>query len=177
MELTNNYNTPNSKNSNPTSNGKNNSQSFIIIFLIIAVSLAIFIFYGWFLFQFLNDLFNLKKVEFLFSFIIVLIACTQGLYVGKQAIEADKRYISVRDIGYLLSRFVESTSFRQANLTEANFTEAELKNTDFRGANIKHVDWTGSENINLAHIGRSYLQYRQILNLVVSRKAKDKNEK
>jgi uncharacterized protein YjbI with pentapeptide repeats len=126
--------------------------------------------------QIKSDVFPYDIWPYIIGFIIIyFFALVQGIHAGLCTLEVDKRYILIRNLGYSYLKNEKVTSFQRAELNEANFTEAELKNTDFRGANLKQVDWTKAKNLHLAHMGRSYLQSRQIRNLVVDRKAKDKN--
>ena len=41
------------------------------------------------------------------------------------------------------------TSFRQANLTHANFTNARLINSDFRQATLTGISWDKVQNLHL----------------------------
>ncbi|MGH7998807.1 MAG: pentapeptide repeat-containing protein, partial [Brasilonema sp.] len=65
-------------------------------------------------------------VAFVVAGLVALVAIASGLYVGWQAIAGDKKYQLIRAlaIGIVAKR---GTSFRGANLTDADFTQATLK--------------------------------------------------
>ncbi|OUL32289.1 hypothetical protein BV372_19390 [Nostoc sp. T09] len=67
------------------------------------------------------------------------------------------------------------TSFRNANLTDANFTHAKLKSTDFRNANLTHTCWFQAQKLNMALIGTTYLEKLLVQKLLTTRKGQDKN--
>ncbi|WP_414573119.1 pentapeptide repeat-containing protein [Nostoc sp. CCY 9925] len=67
------------------------------------------------------------------------------------------------------------TSFRHANLTDANFQKAELKSTDLRQANLTHTCWFQAQKLNLALVKSTYLEKLPVQELVTTRLGQDKN--
>src|SRR4028119_1353206 len=61
------------------------------------------------------------------------------------------------------------TSFRKANLTDANFTEATLKSTDFRTANLTRTCFRKTEKLDRARVGNSILADTRVRELLISR--------
>ncbi|MBE9006901.1 pentapeptide repeat-containing protein [Fortiea sp. LEGE XX443] len=60
------------------------------------------------------------------------------------------------------------TSFRGADLTDAEFTGAILKNTDFRKANLTRTRFYEAKKLDFARLADTILINRDILNLLVS---------
>jgi uncharacterized protein YjbI with pentapeptide repeats len=67
------------------------------------------------------------------------------------------------------------TSFRGADLTDADFTLATLKSTNFRGANLTRTCWFQTKKLSFAVVGRTYLEESQVQELVVTGEGQDKN--
>jgi uncharacterized protein YjbI with pentapeptide repeats len=67
------------------------------------------------------------------------------------------------------------TSFRGADLTEADFTQATLKSTDFREAILLGTCWKEAREIDLIRPGNTYLQYEEIRDLLVTGKGGGKH--
>jgi uncharacterized protein YjbI with pentapeptide repeats len=66
------------------------------------------------------------------------------------------------------------TSFRWANLTDANFTAATLKHTNF-AADITRTCLFQTKGLEYARLGTTYLQNPHIRQLLVTREGQDKN--
>jgi len=67
------------------------------------------------------------------------------------------------------------TSFRAANLTDANFAEAKLKSTDFRSAIVTRTCWHNTKMLDHVRPGRTYLQNAQLRQVLVTGLGQDKN--
>ena len=74
-----------------------------------------------------------------------------GIYIGWRAIRGDERDAWVRSVGIAWAS-TGGTSFRGADLTDADFTGARLKSTDFRAANLSGVIWEGAKSIELVRL-------------------------
>lgn len=70
---------------------------------------------------------------------------------------------------------IGGTSFRKANLTEANFSNAKLEHTDFRAANLTRTRWYQAEGLESARLDKTYLANLKIRQLVVSCKGQREN--
>lgn len=82
--------------------------------------------------------------------IVAVFVVGAGCAVGLQALAARNQKLAL--IRQLAVGFASTggTSFRSANLTDANFTLANLNNTDFRWAVLTRTCWSGAENLNKA---------------------------
>jgi uncharacterized protein YjbI with pentapeptide repeats len=90
-----------------------------------------------------------------------------GTYIGWRSLAGEKKFTAVQNLAVT---FIAKggTSFRGANLTDANFTEAILKNADFTDANLTGIKWFHAQKLYLACIGNSYLQFPQVQQLVIT---------
>ncbi|NJN91004.1 MAG: pentapeptide repeat-containing protein [Leptolyngbyaceae cyanobacterium SL_5_14] len=64
---------------------------------------------------------------------------------------------------------VKGTSFRRADLTDADFTQTELKSSDFRGAILIRICWYSAKSLSWTRPGESYLQHRSVRQLITKR--------
>ena len=100
----------------------------------------------------------------LFSIVITAIA---GAYNGfNSAREKKHNDTEVRQI-IVFSFTKNGTSFKYANLTEANFFKAKLKNTDFSKSNLTRVRFCGATIFQQNNFGETYLKDAQIREWVV----------
>ncbi|MEM1393620.1 MAG: pentapeptide repeat-containing protein [Cyanobacteria bacterium P01_C01_bin.38] len=99
-----------------------------------------------------------------------------GFYVGWQAINGNKKYAFIVNAAVAATSFwMRGTSFRGANLTDADFSNAKLKNVDFSDANLTRTSWFHARELNLACVGESYLKSPQIRELVTTGMGQGKN--
>ena len=76
--------------------------------------------------------------------VIMAISCA---IISKKALKGAKGFESLQKIAsYITMRY--GTSFRQSNLTEADFSESKIKNADFTYADVSMVNWRDSEKTN-----------------------------
>ncbi len=97
-----------------------------------------------------------------------------GTYIGWRALVKDKKFISIRNLAIAFAA-KGGTSFRGANLTDANFTEATLKSADFRGANLTRTRWFHTQKLDHSCVENTYLQFPQVRQLVITGMGQDKN--
>lgn len=67
------------------------------------------------------------------------------------------------------------TTFYQADLTNVFFTSANLKGANFKGVIITGVLWYRVKSLERAHVGKNYLKYHQVRELVVRLDGKGQN--
>jgi uncharacterized protein YjbI with pentapeptide repeats len=67
------------------------------------------------------------------------------------------------------------TSFRNADLTDADFTSATLKNTDFRRATLIHTHWHQAKMLNRVRPGTTYLKFPQVRQLLITGQGQAQN--
>jgi uncharacterized protein YjbI with pentapeptide repeats len=60
------------------------------------------------------------------------------------------------------------TSFRNADLTDADFTSATLKSTDLRKANLTRTRWHQSKKLDRVRPGTTYLQFPKVRQLLIT---------
>jgi uncharacterized protein YjbI with pentapeptide repeats len=95
-------------------------------------------------------------------------------YIGWRTLAGDKKFAWIHKIAVILAA-IGGTSFRDAELTDANFTEAILKSTDFRGATLTHTRWYEAKKLEQARVGNSILTEPTVRDLLVSGKGYNKS--
>ena len=94
---------------------------------------------------------------YLISGFVGLGAISFGTYIGYQALSGNKKHSLIRLLAIsILSQ--GGTSFRGANLTNADFTQASLKSVDFRKAIVTRTCWFQSQNLDQARLEGTYLE-------------------
>ncbi len=109
-------------------------------------------------------------IAFTFPAVVVLLS----FYISWQAIKGNKKYTIVRNVAIAFIA-IGGTSYRKANLTDANFTETILKSTDFREATLTRTYWWNARKLDLALPGTTYLQNVLVRQLVITGDGKNKN--
>lgn len=103
------------------------------------------------------------------SIIIVLV----DLYVCYFSLRKFKENDWLRSLTIAFAA-IGGTSFKGANLTDANFSFATLKSTDFRGANLTRVRWDGAKMLDRVRPGDTYLKNTQVRQWLIG-EGKNKN--
>jgi uncharacterized protein YjbI with pentapeptide repeats len=88
-------------------------------------------------------------------------------FIARKVLAEDGNYTWFRQVAIALT-VIGGTSFRDANLTEANFSHAILKTTDFTTANTTRTLWHLSKKLDWAKLSQTILEKPQIRNLLVS---------
>ncbi|MEH1805995.1 pentapeptide repeat-containing protein [Nostoc sp.] len=97
-----------------------------------------------------------------------------SIYISWQAIKGDQKHSLVRNIAIAFAA-TGGTSFRGANLTNADFTQATLKSTDFRNTILICSRWHQAKMLDRVRPGSTYLQNSQVRQLLVTGEGQDKN--
>lgn len=92
---------------------------------------------------------------------VAIAVAVAGVQIGWSAMRRYKGYANLRSFAIALAA-IGGTSFRDADLSQANFTGAKLKSTDFRKANLTHVRWYGAKMLDRARSGNTDLKSTQI---------------
>jgi hypothetical protein len=95
-------------------------------------------------------------------------------YLSWQTLAEDEKYAFIQKSAIAFAA-TGGTSFRGANLTDANFTQATLKSTDFRGAIVTRTCWFQATKLPFARVGETYLENPQVRQLVITGQGQDKN--
>ncbi|NEQ64474.1 MAG: pentapeptide repeat-containing protein [Symploca sp. SIO2D2] len=90
-----------------------------------------------------------------------------GAYLGWRALKGNKKDAWIRTFAIAFAA-TGGTSFRNANLTDADFTAARLKSTDLRKANLTRTRWHNANKLDRARPGKSYLQDAKVRELVIT---------
>jgi uncharacterized protein YjbI with pentapeptide repeats len=90
-----------------------------------------------------------------------------SIYIGRRGLAGDQRYALVRTLVIgLLTR--TGTSFRKADLTDADFTGARLADTDLRDAVLVHTTFAQAVNLDRARTEGTYLARPAVVQLVTT---------
>ena len=123
-----------------------------------------------------NGILNANEAIYIVIVGAVIVGLT-ALYIGWKAIEGARDFFWIRLIALNFAA-IGGTSFRGANLTNANLTYATLKNTDFREANLTHTCFLYSEKLDQARQENplhAILSNPPIRDLLVSGKGQSKS--
>jgi uncharacterized protein YjbI with pentapeptide repeats len=88
-------------------------------------------------------------------------------YVAWRTLAGDEKHTFLRAIAIAFAA-TGGTSFRKADLTDANFTSAMLKSTDFRGAILTRTRWYQAKKLDRARVDHSLLTKASVRDLLVS---------
>jgi uncharacterized protein YjbI with pentapeptide repeats len=94
--------------------------------------------------------------------------------VGWRALAGNEKDAWVRSIAIAIAA-MGGTSFRGADLSDADFTKATLKSTDFRNANLTRTCFRQTKSLDRVRPGTTYLQKLEICNLLSTGQGQDKN--
>ncbi|MHC5750693.1 MAG: pentapeptide repeat-containing protein [Nostoc sp.] len=99
-----------------------------------------------------------------------------SIYISWRAMKGDQKHSLslVRNIAIAFAA-TGGTSFRGANLTNADFTQATLKSTDFRNTILICSRWYQAKMLDRVRPGSTYLQNSQVRQLLVTGQGQDKN--
>jgi uncharacterized protein YjbI with pentapeptide repeats len=95
-------------------------------------------------------------------------------FIASRALQGDEKYTPIRNLAVAIAAF-RGTDFRGADLTNANFAAANLKSSDFRQAILVGTYFCNATKLDLVRPGNSYLQSKQLRQLIVSGDITDKN--
>ena len=88
-------------------------------------------------------------------------------HIGWRAMRGDKRDTWVRSIAIAFTA-LRGTSFRNADLSEANFSQAILKSTDFRESNLTRTCWQNTRKLDRVRPGNTYLKSAVLRHLLIT---------
>jgi uncharacterized protein YjbI with pentapeptide repeats len=97
-----------------------------------------------------------------------------GAYISWRALKGDERDAWIRSIAIALAA-TGGTSFRDADLTDADFTSATLKSTDFRNATLTRTRWHQAKKLDRIRPGTTYLQFPQVRQLLITGQGQAQN--
>ncbi|MBW4497808.1 MAG: pentapeptide repeat-containing protein [Oscillatoria princeps RMCB-10] len=95
-------------------------------------------------------------------------------WASRRALSGDERFAAIGKIAVAFAA-TAGTSFRRADLTDANFTRAVLKKTDFRKANLTRTCWCGASQLDRARLGSAVLANPAVRDLLVTGSGRNKS--
>ncbi|MDZ8134924.1 MAG: pentapeptide repeat-containing protein [Nostoc sp. DedQUE04] len=98
---------------------------------------------------------------------VITFIMSLSIYIAWNAMKGDERYDLIRKIAIAFAA-TSGTSFRNADLTNADLTGATLKNTDFREANLTGTCFYKAKKLDLARLDKTILTNPDVLNLLVT---------
>ncbi|HBE16452.1 MAG TPA: hypothetical protein DEG17_14490, partial [Cyanobacteria bacterium UBA11149] len=90
-----------------------------------------------------------------------------GGFVGWRALTGDQKDTWIRTIASAFAA-TGGTSFRHADLTDADFTSATLKSTYFRNATLTNTNFHQTKKLDLARVGNTILIDTKVRDLLVT---------
>ncbi|ABW26297.1 pentapeptide repeat-containing protein [Acaryochloris marina] len=103
----------------------------------------------------------------------ISIACVlASAYIGWQSLKGDLKYTLIKSAAIAFATW-GGTSFRGADLTNADFNQACLDSTDFREATITRTSWLHTRLLERIRPGDSFLSNPKICTLVQTGEGKD----
>jgi uncharacterized protein YjbI with pentapeptide repeats len=97
-----------------------------------------------------------------------------SIYISWRALKGDEKHAVIRNIAVAFAA-TGGTSFRNADLSDANFTGATLKSTDFRKAILTRTCFHKTKKLDLARPGVTYLQKAQVRDVLMTGQGQDEN--
>jgi uncharacterized protein YjbI with pentapeptide repeats len=97
-----------------------------------------------------------------------------GCWFSRDAINGKTEFNWLWEI-YIQFATTGGTNFNKADLSNSFFTSANLKGGNFKNAIITGVLWYRVQSLERAHVGKNYLKYPQVRELVVGLDGKGKN--
>ena len=95
-------------------------------------------------------------------------------YVGCSALAGDKKQKFIRNVIVNIAAKY-GTSFRGANLTDADFTQTKIKNTNLTKANLTRTCWSQVQKLHLAAFENTYLENENLRELVITKELQNRN--
>ncbi|MEH2181350.1 pentapeptide repeat-containing protein [Nostoc sp.] len=112
-----------------------------------------------------------------YGILAIAVAFAVGLfsiYIGWRAMKGDEKYFLVCNIAIAFAA-TGGTSFRGADLTNADFTKATLKSTDFRNTILICSRWHQAKMLDRVRPGKTYLENAQVRQLLITGQGQDNN--
>jgi uncharacterized protein YjbI with pentapeptide repeats len=95
-------------------------------------------------------------------------------YLSWRALKGDERDAWILTFAIAFAA-TGGTSFRHADLTDADFTCATLKSTDFREATLTRTRWHQAKKLDRVRPGTTYLQFPKVQQLLITGQGQSQN--
>ena len=97
-----------------------------------------------------------------------------GAYIGWRSLAGDEKDAWIRSFALAFAA-TGGTSFRNVDLTDADFTGATLKNTDFRKANLTRTRFYEAKKLDFARVDDTILTKLAVIKLLVTGNGRGKS--
>jgi uncharacterized protein YjbI with pentapeptide repeats len=105
---------------------------------------------------------------------VAMAAAGLSASISWKALAGDKNYTFIHRLAIIFAA-IGGTSFRGADLTDADFTQATLESTNFIRANLTRTCWFQAKKLSFARVERTYLENEQVRLLVVTGEGQKQN--
>ena len=110
----------------------------------------------------------------IFASVVAVVVVLFSIYISWCALKEDPKHALIRNIGIAFAAF-KGTSFRNTDLTDANFTEATLKSTDFRKAILTRTCFHKTKKLDRVRPGTTYLENTKLRQVLLTRLGQNQN--
>ncbi len=109
-----------------------------------------------------------------FAVAFAFVSSLPNIYIAHQALKGNEKYTIIRTTTIAFAAF-GGTSFRNADLTDADFTQATLKSTDFRKAILIRTCFNKTKKLDRVRPGTTYLQYANLRQILITGQGQEKD--
>ncbi|MEH2236986.1 pentapeptide repeat-containing protein [Nostoc sp.] len=118
----------------------------------------------------INSFSGILSLALLIPFPLIIVSA----YIGWRSLAGNEQYAWVRSFAIAFAA-TGGTSFRNADLTDADFTGATLKNTDFRKANLTRTRFYEAKKLDFARVDDTILTKLAVIKLLVTGNGRGKS--
>ncbi|MCT7969276.1 pentapeptide repeat-containing protein [Laspinema sp. D1] len=121
-----------------------------------------------------NLMFKESPQQLISSILLSVTLLPVVFYIKEKSLAGDSKYLFFKNMAINLSSKI-GTTFKKADLTDADFTGAILGNTNFKEANLTRTCWRNARNLHKARVEGTYLENEKIRQLVVTGNGRNQN--
>ncbi|ELS03476.1 putative low-complexity protein [Xenococcus sp. PCC 7305] len=120
-------------------------------------------------------LFSVHLAAVILTAIVVIVPVSLvSILISWSTLTGEEKHEWIRKIAIIYAA-TGGTSFRSADLTEANFTRAKLRSTDLREATLTRTSWHQAKNLDLVRPGETYLRNVSLRQLLITGEGQNQN--
>jgi uncharacterized protein YjbI with pentapeptide repeats len=105
---------------------------------------------------------------------IAVVVVLLSTFISWRTLKGDAKHAVIRNIVVAFAAF-KGTSFRNADLTDADFTSSLLKSTDFIKANVTRTCFYKTKKLDCVRPGSNYLQIAEVRQVLITGQGIAKN--
>lgn len=113
------------------------------------------------------------RIDWMQAMVVATAMTGSSVYGSWRSLKEDPKHALIRDIAIAFAAF-KGTSFRRADLTDADFTSATLKSTDFRKAILTRTCFHKTKELDRVRPGSTYLKIAEIRQVLITGLGQDK---